>query len=378
MNVLYIFADTIQQRNSMVWRCEFPYVAINATSPETGHYAKLVLVTDIGAGKADDQIAWADVIVVQRNLIREILVMGYTWMRRGKRVILDLDDGYQYIPHTIWTAAYWKDGQEVVEEEVKQEDNGKAWTRPDVSTKISKKKMLGYDPITELNFGIKLASAVSAPSEVICADHAPLARKTLFVPNYPIVKPYVDALKNKKPSDKIRIGWAGGSSHTQSFEESGALVALGRVVERHKDTEAIIAGPEDIFAKLKTTRKTLYKWTAYENYPANLAQIDIGIAPLVGAYDLRRSWIKALEYSLMGIPWIATGYKDKPFQPYGMFSSHLIYNQTASRWEERLEDLLFHYEDFKTACVDEWRWAVKQDISLHIADILKQYQELEA
>jgi glycosyltransferase involved in cell wall biosynthesis len=33
---------------------------------------------------------------------------------------------------------------------------------------------------------------------------------------------------------------------------------------------------------------------------------DIGVAPLHGPYDQRRSWIKGLEYLLAGVPWVGT------------------------------------------------------------------------
>jgi len=44
-----------------------------------------------------------------------------------------------------------------------------------------------------------------------------------------------------------------------------------------------------------------------QNWPKIVQTFDIGVAPLFGPYDQRRSWIKGLEYLLAGVPWIATG-----------------------------------------------------------------------
>jgi hypothetical protein len=50
-----------------------------------------------------------------------------------------------------------------------------------------------------------------------------------------------------------------------------------------------------------------------EMWPSIVKAFDIGVAPLTGLYDQRRSWLKGMEYSLAGIPWVATAgepYKD--------------------------------------------------------------------
>jgi len=51
-----------------------------------------------------------------------------------------------------------------------------------------------------------------------------------------------------------------------------------------------------------------------DQWPQQVATFDVGVAPLCGpgapqaeSYDNHRSWLKAVEYLLAGVPWVASG-----------------------------------------------------------------------
>ena len=78
-------------------------------------------------------------------------------------------------------------------------------------------------------------------------------------------------------------------------------------------------------------------------WPRTVSMFDIGVAPLFGIYDQRRSWIKGIEYALGGVPWIGTEgepYRDLLDWPVGVQGP-----ETPDFWEEALEDMLASLKD---------------------------------
>ena len=75
-----------------------------------------------------------------------------------------------------------------------------------------------------------------------------------------------------------------------------------------------------------------------EQWPGIVMHFDIGVAPLSGPYDQRRSWIKGIEYLLGGIPWVAT-----TGEPYGDIADlgTLVPNGVEA-WEDALESKIIH------------------------------------
>jgi hypothetical protein len=77
-------------------------------------------------------------------------------------------------------------------------------------------------------------------------------------------------------------------------------------------------------------------WVSYREWPSVLSHFDIGLAPLAGEYDDRRSWIKVLEYLVMRIPWVASA-----GSPYEEFSSYgWIVKNNSQAWERVLLDIV--------------------------------------
>ena len=320
MKILFCHADTESEWNCSEWRCVIPAIAINTLE---GHEARLTSLKNYAMqiGDGPELATWADVIVIQRNLAGIVLSANEYWKAMGKIIVLDIDDDYQHMPPDINTYKYWIMGQ------VNRPEDNKLVT-------------MQYKPYDQLKWGMKLVHAVTTPSDIIAQDWRYLNPNTFTLPNYIDFQRYDFPYKE---IDKPRtIGWGGSLSHQKSFRESGILTALNRVLDRHKDLNFVVAGDAEIFKMIKISmiRKKWLPWMRFSQWPITLFNsIDIGLAPLCGTYDKRRSWIKVLEYMAEGIPCVATDYPS-----YQSFADCIaLVDNKPNKWEEAIENIIENY-----------------------------------
>ena len=110
----------------------------------------------------------------------------------------------------------------------------------------------------------------------------------------------------------------------------------------------------------------------HNEWPRNLAKFDLGLIPLNGRYDARRSWIKSLEYTLMGIPWVGT--KSPPTDELAEFG-YQVPNKVEA-WEKAIQNIIDNYEDAKARVVSGFETAEKADVRLHTQELLDIYQNI--
>lgn len=169
-------------------------------------------------------------------------------------------------------------------------------------------------PLEMLRRALGMVDGFTSPSKRILEDWREAADDRVYwLPNYAPVAYYTDL--PERNNDRLIIGWGGSVSHYDSWHGSGMYEACKRVAARHPDVLFRIHGNDPrIYAHLPVPekQKELVPGVAPEEWPKRLAQFDIGVAPLHGEYDQRRSWIKGLEYSLAGVPWL--GQAGWPYQ----------------------------------------------------------------
>lgn len=324
MKILFAYADQPGEWNCSEHRCMVPSRAINRLP---GHFADVVFIGDLVSElpsaliKAEN----ADIIIYQRNVLYRALIDAEKWRCKGKTVLVDLDDGYHVMPASIASYDFWINGNVHVE---------------------GKKKQMQISPLIQLEHACKWMDGVTTPSKMIQLDwQNKYASRTYFVNNYLEEDNYRKA-RVPRPihKDYLTIGWGGSHTHVESFMESGVVAALRRVLEK-KDVKLIIAGGNlPLVHKMQLPESKVIKsiWVPYKEWPRTMATFDIGIAPLAGQYDRRRSWLKAAEYSITGIPWIATD--ADPYQALGNFGT-LVRNKTAA-WEEALINVIDNYQEY--------------------------------
>jgi hypothetical protein len=233
-------------------------------------------------------------------------------------------------------------------------------------------------PYKQLFWAGKLLDGISAPSLVLLNDWKERgAKNTIYVPNYPDASIYLNA--NRKSNRRIILGWGGSGAHIFAWENTKIAGALKRLVKARPEVLIMIVWTQGIYNLLVQTLKgsenvifipklDFYQW------PEILGRMDIGLIPLYGKYDQRRSDIKALEYQLMEIPWISNdGVVYDRVKQYGT-----IVGDTEKRWLEAMMDhvdnLAAHKSDPKIAAGKEF--AISQDARANAQAIIDTYDKI--
>jgi len=357
VNVTYVYADKPHEWNSAEWRAAIPARALNRTKR---HRAKLISVQEFAeqAPPATYACEDADAIILQRSLMPEAVPASYRWAWQGKPIIVDVDDGYPQITPEHPAFDFWHRGL------IKGPD-GQVIHR------------LPRPAIHDMADGLRRVKGITAPNKLILSDWLQaVGVRGAYLPNYIPVKPYLSAVKTRSPEfDRtVWLAWGGSAGHYVSFTDSNILYALARVVAKRPHVRFVMAGADMRIIHslpLKDEQKINLHWRPYSEWPERLVNFDIGLIPLAGDFDARRSWLKPLEYSLCNVPWIASkspAYAD--LSSFGVFVDNSI-----AGWVDAIEEMLERGAD--PALMKRSReWASEQDIDMNVHKITQAYEEL--
>lgn len=165
-----------------------------------------------------------------------------------------------------------------------------------------------YAPGTEFR---RLAIAQMKAADAVIVTTPYLAELyTEFNPHCVVIPNAIDSALwgrvRRKSKGGVRIGWAGGASHTEDLEL--LRPAVERVLDEHPEAVFVFVHGVPEFFKGKQRIETVYSWAHIHRYPQHLADqdFDIGLAPLVdNAFNRGKSNLRWLEYSALGIPTVA-------------------------------------------------------------------------
>jgi hypothetical protein len=354
MIITYVYADNSFEWNTSNWRCVIPARAINRTGR---HMAHLMSLVDFNKGLKESQnlCEQSDMIVVERNFALDTLGAIIRWKAKDKVVVGNFDDAYQLMPPTNTSYAYWKKG------EMRYRDaDGKE------SITIIKPK-----PLIQFVWGLRTLDAITVSSKLLAEDWQEYTDAYYF-PNYFDVNNYLKAAA--PPHEGTIIGWGGSLSHVESFD-GGVLPALKQVCKQRPHVKVMIVGDKRVYDMLDVPlhQKIYMSFVPFERWPNVISEFDIGLAPLYGPYDSRRSWIKPLEYSLLKMPWIASenpAYEE--LREYGV-----LVRNTAPAWQEALLDMVDHLDMHRRrAELEPYQFALKQSSDQNVDTMLKIYAEI--
>ena len=319
-----------------------------------GHVGKLIHISgfvDYLSPAIQDIISSADLVIVQRNIINQgVLDAMRYWIGLGKPLAVDLDDDYLGLPYSNPAYAFW----------------------------IGNSAKLDPPPLDTLTSGLRLTNALLSPNRNILRDWSHVCRG-YYMPNYMrdewwTTLPTRAEMKAKLGlSDKIVIGWGGSVSHYDSWWGSGIREAAVGIVRTHPEVVFLICGNDTrIFNQLDVplANKRYHPGVMPGDWPKLVCAFDIGVAPLSGTFDQRRSWIKTMEYGLAGVPWLASD--GEPYREHAGLGQ-LIPPDSAA-WESALRQLIARLPQEQAKAVE--RAAFYRDflMSKRIADILVVYQ----
>lgn len=355
MNVVYVHADKPHEWNSAEWRCAIPARALNRTRK---HHAKLLPIEYFAENGPAAQYACedADVIVLQRGAMPDTWAALEHWRQRGKVVLADIDDGYPQITAEHPAFEFWHRGI------VRGHDGAVV-------------NQLPRPAIQEMAAGLARVRGLTAPNRLILADWAEVVGVPgQYVPNYLPTRPYLAAKRTRGPDmdGTVWVAWGGSAGHFGSFRDSGVLYALARVIAKRPHVRFVMMGADlRILASLplKDSQKINLHWRPYAEWPGRLVNFDVGLIPVAGAFDARRSWLKPLEYSLAGVPWIAS--RSAAYEDLAGLGTHV--DNTPDAWAAALEQLLDVGPNpgrLRAARV----YAEAQDIDANVPKIIKAYE----
>ena len=362
MNILYVYADSRREWNCSEWRCAVPSRAINAGGE---HTSNMLAVPDFAefSEEAISKIDKADIVVIQRLGLANIIPRMLEVQAKGKVVVIDLDDAYHFMPDSVRAYKFWHEGIIAVEGKDGKPTQGK----------------MQITPIEQLEWGIKLSHGVTTPSPTIAEDWKKFTDNTWVVPNYIAADHYLPfRKKNRGLTDTIVIGWGGSFSHFESWKKSYVIEGLRKAVTRDQRIRIHICGGDPnvmgLFRDVEDFQGKVIEnpWVPHNEWPRILSRFDIGLVPLVGRYDARRSWIKTLEYTLMGIPWIGT--KAPPTEELGDYGYRTTNN--VNSWEKNIMDAITNYDDAIERVDKGFEVAKQADVGKHTSQLIDIYQDI--
>lgn len=288
----------------------------------------------------------ADVLIVQRNLIsKEVWDACDYWRGVGKLVVADLDDDYPHLLPQNPAYRFW------------------------IQDIAGLEKNTDFSPVEALREGFRHVDALVSPNELILQDWADTL-PGYWLPNYAQGKWY-KGIKQKPVGDEIIIGWGGSVSHWDGWWFSGLREAVPVINEKYPQVTWKICGGDhrikELFNDIAPGRWIDQPGVPPQEWPKQVASFDIGVAPLCGPgseqgerYDLRRSWLKAIEYLLTGVPWIASqGIVYEKLSGKGGF----LVENSLEAWLAGLSEILDNLEQYKTKSKKLMRWA-KENLTI--------------
>jgi len=353
MKLVFVYADNNQEWNSSEWRCVIPAAAINS-SPD--HQASLLSIAEFtdGSAHAADLCESADVILVERNLFGPVLTAIMHWKARGKAVLANFDDAYDLLPENNISHKFWIEG----EARVNRDD------------KVLH-EVIDPPPITQFKWGLRMVHGAVVASHMLAEDWKAYTN-TAHLPMYLDLDRYKGCVKPE--TEEIVIGWSGSLSHLHSFSK-GVIHALENVCRARPQVRIMVGNDRRIFDRLKVPahQKTMTAWVPHQEWPQVLASYDIGLAPMEGEFDARRSWVKVLEYMVVKTPWIAS--RCPAYQELESFG--VLVENNPDSWEKALLDMVDRIEHFREkAAGPAYQFALDQGAERNVDTMIGIYTEL--
>jgi len=185
---------------------------------------------------------------------------------------------------------------------------------------------------------LKSVENCASTAHMVTVSTEPLAEvMRKYNPNVVVIPNHIDGgllEVNRRRADRLTVGWAGGDSHRRDW--LAIAPSIRRFLNRNPDVDFHMIG-----ADYRREARLRGRWTGWSvrllDYYMSI-DFDIGLAPLVPSiFNRSKSHIKALEYSALGIPVIASD-----VGPYRDFVIDGVTGFLVSRehqWEQRLREL---------------------------------------
>ena len=356
MKILHIISDGFQEANSTIWRASNFLSACYETQKAE---CKLIYSTDwVKQTKRNNELcSWADFIIVHRIAIRESINAIRKWREKGKVVILDFDDGYKQLNTDDGNPA------------------GEFWLLGKANVKIESQKYqisLEEHPLKLLEEAIGVVNAVTVPSLQLVQDWKHFGN-VFYLENYIKADRYVHP---KYQNDGIYLGWGGSLGHLMSFQHSGIVEAINKINNENPKVKLFLVGDKRIIDKCKIKNAIYKPYVVYYDWVKMLSQYDIGLAPLSGEFDMRRSPIKLTEYTTYGLPFVATNCH--VYRNYFGTNSGIFVDNNEKSWYNGIFEVVENLDVFSARAIENIHIGQSYDIAKNMDNVLDLYREIKA
>jgi hypothetical protein len=270
----------------------------------------------------------ADVIVLQR-ITHEQLVDAITIMRRkGAAVVIDIDDDLAAIDpsNPAWRAMHPKHGYS------------------------SKHSWLNTQRACDA------ATMVTVSTNSLLPLYARHSRGMVLQNCIP--ERYLDV----KHQDSDMLGW-GGALHVHPNDVQVMGPSIARLMVGNSKFQVV--GPGTGVAKALGCSEDSVIATGnrdlHVEWPEALSTLGIGVAPLADTrFNKSKSWLKVLEYSSLGVPWVASP-RDEYRRAYANSGAGLLANK-PKQWLTKLRELQQNEAQRRELSAAGRAWGAQQTI----------------
>ena len=366
MVITYIVADGLNEFNSSNFRVAVPADALI----KAGHTVHILNVRQWMARTdyAKQICMSADIIHLQRVLVSDTHKdIGY-WRSKGKAVVVDFDDAYDLIHDDNAAAPFWLHGKVSIR----------------LESGYEYEQTMDEHPLEQFKKGLRKCTALITPSGIL-SDDWKVGAPEFVVPNFLRQELYRNARKHDN-GDLVYLGWGGSLSHVQSWRDSGINDAIKRVLQDRDHTRLYLVGDQRVVDQLpiRKDRVIFSPYVPWWQWQRILMHYDIGLAPLAGDYDDRRSNLKVAEYLMAGLPFVATRspvYEDFWKANSGRWAQHghlpETYDERIESWYESMIDVVDNLGKYrKRAAKNIKTYGDRYDVDNQADTIISVYQKI--
>ncbi|MDI6874894.1 MAG: glycosyltransferase [Actinomycetota bacterium] len=154
----------------------------------------------------------------------------------------------------------------------------------------------------------RAADGVTVSTPELAELFTPLNPNTFPLPNCIDLGDPAWNPRPEKEAGRVVVGWAGSPTHLEDFRP--LVPVLEALCRRYPQVKVAVGGPKEVFALLDQVpeeQKEYLPPVPFEEYPGMLARFDVGLVPLAdNSFNRCKSDLKGLEYSALGIPFVAS------------------------------------------------------------------------
>jgi hypothetical protein len=351
MIITYIYSNNPADTLRVQLRCRSFADAINRIG---WHSANLLDLESFvrNTPKAQAICEASDLLVIHRYLYGPVLQAIEYWKARDKKVIVDFDQAISYLTPDMPIHSFWLQGEPLQP----QAEGVQAGARPADSS-----------PLEQFKWGLGLIDAAIVSSMQLVVDWSPFT-DVYEIPDYLNTDQY-PAYK-RSHEHKICIGLANGARAT-SIRNSGLSSALQSICQKFPQVEVVICGLNDDAGNaldIPASQLVIHRSGSLDEWVTVLLNLDIGLVPIYGDYDLRLSRINLLEFMMSKTPWIASSQPAfREFSRYG----RLVQN-SADGWEAAILKAIDNIGALQAwASGEPFLFALSQDVNENIDKVVK-------